>query len=63
VAILLEVVWIVQALTLGIAPALSWRHHLIALAMSSFSVVDYFTTDVTNMRLRSLQMQTRPAGT
>jgi len=41
----------------------AWRNIVVALAFSAFGVVDYFTTDITNMRLRSLQLQSRPAGT
>jgi hypothetical protein len=36
--------------------ALSWRHHLVGSLWAVYSLIDYFTTDITNQRLRALQL-------
>jgi hypothetical protein len=36
---------------------LSWRLHLIGLAFGIYGLTDYFSTDITNQRLRSRQFQ------
>ena len=43
--------------------ALSWRHHLVAILWSIFAVTDFFSTDITNQRLRSRQIGFGPNET
>jgi hypothetical protein len=35
---------------------LTWRHHLVGAIWATYSLIDYFSTDITNQRLRALQL-------
>jgi hypothetical protein len=51
VAAFLEAYWV----SAGSWADLSWRHHAVALLWAAFALTDYFSTDITNQRLRSRQ--------
>ena len=63
VLVISETVWIVSSVALLEMLIPTWRFHVVAFVFAIYGVYDYFTTDVTNMRLRGLALSTRPAGT
>lgn len=48
--IIVEVFWIARG------EALTWRFHIVAVLVGLYAVTDYFSTDITNQRLRSRQI-------
>ena len=52
VAALIEVYWAGS----GALATLNWRQHLVAAAWGVFAIADFFSTDITNQRLRVRQM-------
>ncbi len=51
VFVICEVYWIGAESIL----ALTWRHHVVGVVWAVYAVIDYFSTDITNQRLRALQ--------
>ena len=52
VGALVQIYWVGQDGYL----ALSWRHHVVTVVFAIFSLVDYFSTDIINQRLRARQI-------
>jgi hypothetical protein len=48
--IIVEVFWIARG------EALTWRFHIVAVLVGLYAITDYFSTDITNQRLRSRQI-------
>ena len=58
----LVVVAVIEAYWLGAVGvgALSWRLHLVGAICAIFAITDFFSTDITNQRLRSRQIDMGP---
>ncbi len=54
----LVLVAVVEAYWFGAShgAALTWRHHLVVILVGLFAITDFFSTDITNQRLRSRQI-------
>jgi apolipoprotein N-acyltransferase len=48
--LIVEVFWVARG------EALTWRYHVVALLVGLYAITDYFSTDITNQRLRSRQI-------
>jgi hypothetical protein len=57
----LGIILVLEAYWLGAGNfhALSWRHHFVAILWAAFAVTDFFSTDITNQRLRSREFMTQ----
>jgi hypothetical protein len=48
--IVIEIFWFARG------TPLTWRYHVVVVIVAAYSITDYFSTDITNQRLRSRQI-------